>query len=498
MATNFYDVIIIGSELGGLAAAALVARRGYRVLVLGEAALPQSYHLGPFTLPRSPFAFAGLVSPAVRKVLGELGLAQILRRKLTALQPHYQIVLPDQRLDVCEDPDLNSRELEREFPRDQAAIAAYAPRVAAINQTLDALLDQDVTLPPDSFWERRDVAKVEAQLPSPDEDLLPGLPAGHPFRAVATAPAWLAADWDVASLGCVGTARLAEIHRGGVWRLEGGRDVLRQLLVERIQTHSGEVRERATPEEIIVKRGKVAGVKILERSEELGCDHVIAALPASRLLPLLPDGKPPKTLAKAAQAITPAGYRYTLNLVLSVAGLPEALGGAVCAIADPAQPLRGENALGLFVGDPDPEGRVVVSVQALAPPEAEHDPAILFQLRLALRARLDDVLPFHVEHLLAVDSPHDDAPPEGQVTTAVVRAPAPMEAVWASTLPRCLGVGAVGHDVGVKHLYLCGRQNLPGLGFEGELAAAWGCARLISAGETRKDLLKREVLLGRG
>jgi hypothetical protein len=497
MATNFYDVIIIGSELGGLAAAALVARRGYRVLVLGDAALSQSYHLGPFTLPRSPFAFIGLESPAVRKVLGELGLAQVLRRKLTALQPHYQVVLPDQRLDVCEDPDLNSRELEREFPRDQAVIGAYAPRVAAINATLDALLDQDVTLPPDSFWERRDVGKIEAQLPSFEEDLLAGLPAGHPYRAVAAAPAWLAADLDVASVGSVGTARLAEIHRGGVWRLEGGRDVLRQLLVERIQTHSGEVRERATPEEIIVKRGRVAGVKILERSEELGCDHVIAALPAARLLALFPD-RPPKALGKAAQAITPAGYRYTLNLVLSVAGLPEALGGAVCAITDPSQPLRGDNALGIFVGDPDPEGRVVVSVQALAPPEAEHDPAILFQLRLALRARLDDVLPFHVEHLLAVDSPHDDAPPEGQVTTAVVRTPAPMDAVWASTLPRCLGVGAVGHDVGVKHLYLCGRQNLPGLGFEGELASAWGCARLISAGETRKDLLKREVLLGRG
>jgi phytoene dehydrogenase-like protein len=98
MATNFYDVIIIGNELGGLAAAALVARRGYRVLVLGEAALSQSYHLGPFTLPRSPFAFVGLESPAIRRVLGELGLAQILRRKLTALQPHYQVVVPHHRI----------------------------------------------------------------------------------------------------------------------------------------------------------------------------------------------------------------------------------------------------------------------------------------------------------------------------------------------------------------------------------------------------------------
>ena len=63
---------------------------------------------------------------------------------------------------------------------------------------------------------------------------------------------------------------------------------------------------------------------------------------------------------------------------------------------------------------------------------------------------------------------------------------------------RVIGVDAVPHDSGIKHLYLCGRQNLPGLGFEGEIASAWGCARLIAAGETRKDLLKREVLLSRG
>jgi hypothetical protein len=498
MATNFYDVIVVGHELAGLAAAALVARRGFRVLVLGDTAHADSYRLGSYLLPRQPFAFTALESPAMRRVLGELGLAQILRRRLTPLKPHYQVVLPDQRLDISDDPDATSRELEREFPRDQAAIGAWLARAAEVSTATDALLELDVTLPPDSFWERRDVAKLEATLPRPTEDLLAAFPPGHPFRAVATAGAFIGSDLDLAGLGAVGLARLGEAHRAGVWRLEGGRDALRQLLIERIQTHSGEVRERATAEEIVIKRGRVAGVRVLERNEEVGCEHVIAALPLERLLSMLPEGKPPKPLARAAQALRPAGFRYTLNLVLTVAGLPEAIGGLVCAVADPAAPLAGDNALGLTVGDPDPEGRVTVSVSALAPPAAEHDPAALFQLRLAIRARLDEVLPFHGEHVLLVDSPHDDAPPEGQVAAAVLKPPTAMDAVWASELPRHVGVDALGHDTGIKHLFVCNRQNLPGLGFEGEIASAWGCARLIAAGETRKDLLKREVLLSRG
>lgn len=497
MAVNFYDVIVVGNELAGLAAAALVARRGYRVLLVGEAAQPEGYELGPLTLPRRPFVVVGLESPAVRRVLGDLGLAQILRRRLTALHPHYQVVVPGHRLDVSEDPDLNARELEREFPRDQEAISSYLAQAAEVSGTLEGLLDQDLTLPPDSFWDRREVGRVETRLPRADEDLLAGFPPGHAFRAAALAPALLASDLDPEALGPVGTARLSELYRTGVWRLDGGRDALRQLLIERIQTHSGEVRERATPEEIVIKRGRVAGLRLAERGEQIGCEFLVGALPVPRLLSLLPDGRPPKGLARAAEVLRPSAYRYTLNLVLTVAGLPEALNGVVFAAADPAAPLRGQNALGIFVADTDPEGRVVVSVTALAPATSDSDPAEACALRVAMRTRLEDVLPFYGDHILAVDSPHDDAPPEGQISTAVVRPPMPMDPVWVADEPLTLGVGALGHQTGVKHLLSCGRHNLPGLGFEGELASAWGCARLIAEGDARKDLLKREVLIGR-
>ena len=40
-------------------------------------------------------------------------------------------------------------------------------------------------------------------------------------------------------------------------------------------------------------------------------------------------------------------------------------------------------------------------------------------------------------------------------------------------------VSGLPHATGVKNLLLVGRENLPGLGLEGELVSGWGAARLV-------------------
>ena len=44
--TNFYDVIVCGGETSGLVAAALLARRGFRVLVVADEAEQAAFEAG--------------------------------------------------------------------------------------------------------------------------------------------------------------------------------------------------------------------------------------------------------------------------------------------------------------------------------------------------------------------------------------------------------------------------------------------------------------------
>ena len=65
MDTNFYDVIVCGAELAGLVAAALLARRGLRVLLLGHDTDRPSFDAGGVALSRGPALLPALESQPV-------------------------------------------------------------------------------------------------------------------------------------------------------------------------------------------------------------------------------------------------------------------------------------------------------------------------------------------------------------------------------------------------------------------------------------------------
>ena len=472
--SHYYDVVVLGPELAGALAGALLARRGFRVLV---ARTPEeeddAYAEAGHTLYRMAQPLVGIDAPGWRRVLTELNLTQSLRRRLVPQRPSFQVILPDARLDG--DAERASAEIERELPDGREPLDAFFARAETLGKVLDPLLTQDVTLPPDGFWERRELGRIRPHLPPPDGDLLPG--ASPKTRAFAFAPAALAGD--LVPPGPVAFLRQHDQWRRGAFRLPGGRDALRKLIHDRIATHSGEVTSLHI-RELALKRGKITGVVTHPRGETLGCGFVIAAMPTARLCALLGD-EAPKRLVQSALEVRPAAWRYVQNLVLAAEGLPEGLGDNAFVIGDPVAPLDGPNALALHPLDVGEAGRAGLQVIALA---RTQDPAALPALGEAVRARLrEQVMPFLDRHLVSLHSPH-----EGD-------APRPMEPVYETDEPGPLGVGATAIATGIKGLLLVGRQTLPGLAQEGELAAAWGAARLISLSEKKRDPLKREILI---
>jgi phytoene dehydrogenase-like protein len=510
--TNYYDVVVCGGELTGLVAAALLGRRGYRVLLVGNDADRATFDAAGHELSRASALLPPIGTPTVARVLQDLNCVQIVKRRAPALSPALQVVLPHHRFDVGADAEALGRELAREFGGERGAIEAALARVAQTSALVEPLLSTEITLPPDGFWERREVGRLESLLPKRGSDLCAPLPPGHPMRAVIEAPAMLAGAVAPGALPrpSVGVARAFELARQGLCRFEGGYGALHALFREKLETFSGERREKLLPVEVVMKRGRVAGVRVRPRDETIGCEHLVWAGSAAALYAICAE-KPARRGPGGGPGLRVEGYRYTVALLVGPEALPEGMGERVLLIGDPARPLVEENALAITVGQPGPRQpeHIPLWVECVVPaPPVDAGPGYLRALRGRVVERLETLMPFFRQHLVVLASPHDGLPPE-LPASAPKPAPAkkgassapppvptlPMPPVYGAEGDSPFDVAAIPHATGIKNLYLAGLENLPGLGLEGELVSAWGVSRLIAGGQPRRDPLRREVLI---
>jgi phytoene dehydrogenase-like protein len=502
MDTNFYDVIVCGGETAGLCAGALLARRGFRVMVLGHEPWSAAFDAGGVTLSAAPGLLPPLDEPPAARVLKELDVTALIKRKTASSETPFRLLLPGQRLDVGRDAAALEREIGRAFGAAGGAVGNVIERLRDAARLLDPLFASAITLPPNGFWERREVGRLRSLLPKPETDLFAPLPSEHPFRLMAVSPALHGAALVAHDVGPICAARAFEVARRGLLTFEGGLAGLQAMLLARLETFGADRRERLAPAEIVVRRGRVAGVRVRPRDETIGCHHLLWAGSAASLgAAIAPDVLAPNKRPPPARV---TGYRYGIAAIVEPGALPSDLPSRVLAIGDPSRALSEDNAIAITVGQPTPRDprRIPLWIECNVPAHlAEAGPSYLRALRGRVTHVVRRLLPDFARHMVLLASPYDGLPAEHRGTPvpettppAALPAAAP-PALVAFPPPRPLDVLGLPHATAIKNLFLVGRENLPGLGLEGELISGWGVARLVSSGPAKKHLSPRRILI---
>lgn len=514
MNEQHYDVVVLGRSVGALVTAALLARRDFRVLVLGQGARPPSYRLGRHVLRRSAFTLLAATSPAFRRVLGELAQTQAFRRRARPLDPMLDLLLPDRRLELPPDIELFTREIDREFPEVRRVVDDLYADLARVNAAADAAFERDAVWPPGTFWERRETGRLAATLPyareEPGRDLLGELPALHPYRDVAAILARFGTDLD-GPLPAFALARLHGAFTRGLYAFDRGEDELEELLLERIAAYGSTLRlgDRAT--RIVVRTAGVAAVVIDGDLAPTGATFVVSDGTGEDVAALAGGEGIVARAQREWPRIERTTGRFVVNVVVRREGLPSPLGREAILLRAP--PARGAP-LHLVRLDPSAEpdappeaaGEALLVTELLVPlsPPAAASTA---ELREAVVATLESHFPFLREHLVAIDSPNDGRPAwlfdahgwrgrRDVERRELVRGstPAePMAAVFTVTPPGWLGLGGEPVRGPVPRTFLVGRTVLPALGQEGQLIAAWGAARIITRTDRHKERMRRAM-----
>lgn len=501
--SSYYDVILLGTRLPALLAGAILAKRGFRVLILGQGVLAPTYEVAGSVFPRAPFTFLPANTPIVRKTLSELAVHQMVRRRMRVDDPGLQVVLPKHRVDLALDAEAMEREIDREFPEVKRPVEDLNRNVARLSEAFDRLTEKELVLPPETFFERREFARATAARPFTRRgdtwDPFSELAEDHPFRRVVTVPAQFASYLDPNQLAGMGLGRLYGSWLSGPPKIEGGYAWLRDAICEKIGTYSGEIRPRERADAILLRRGAAIGVRLAGSGEEIGCSFVLAGCSVAELLRLVPDRGVFEEVFERLGEPQPRFFRYTLNLRVRAEAVPAGMAREVFAIRATERPFGAENVLRVESHEPDDQGNRLLCVEALLPRRGIEDvPGYVEGVRERVLDSLRDLVPFLDDHLLAVDSPHDGRDLEDVANGRHVtpdepwsRGPSTMEVLYGYPVRGALGVCAMPIRMPIRRLLLCNDQVAPGLGLEGSFLTAWSAARIVTKADRKKEWMRR-------
>jgi hypothetical protein len=487
---RIYDVCVVGSQLGGVVAGALLARRGLRVLHVahddpGFHYLDQGYILpfGPAVIP-SPRQM-----PAAEAVLSELGLATDFSRALAPSDPDLQLLLPKHRVDLSREAAVLRTELRREWPQEAEPLEAGFAGLGTLFDFAGFFLRAAPPLPPDGFGERRAVKKaIKAASSAPGAPAEP-VGAARPFaaledhelvRSLHVAHRFLTyLDGEPSPLSLV---RLLGGAFRGTHRLPGGQGTLREMVRRRIAESRGELRggpgEPAVAVGLELEGGRVAAVRLADSPDAHVARAFIVATDADRLAALLPADVRASRDAAALGRIRPRRQLLTLNLIVKQTALPPALGENVLALRDARLGDGLENAVFLQVlparrdagrkgTDKAPAAEAVtdervVCASGFIPADVRGREAIA-AAAARIREAVADAIPFFERHLVAESTPLLAAPDRLDLP--------PVHPLYETDLEETLGVTGLPVRGAWKNLFFAGREVVPGLGIEGEFFA---------------------------
>jgi all-trans-retinol 13,14-reductase len=300
--SDSYDVVVIGSGLGGLTAGALAARAGKRVLLLErhdrfggaatvfgredltvEVGLHELDGLDPGDIKSGLFDKLGL-----RKHLDFVCVPQLYAVH-SCLLGEEPFVMPDGLEEA-------RRAMEERFPGHGAGLRRWFDTLDGIRRRLRVLTDNQRSLPwwllngpvfPLRFWpilahERTTVGGFLDRLFGEDEAVKVALCANYQYYAASVRE--LSLLFFAAGQG--------SYHRGG-WYVHGGSQALSDLLASQIREAGGETLTRRPAQRILVEGGRVAGVVHCDRkgrdSREAGAPVVFGNAAPHVLATMLDD-----------------------------------------------------------------------------------------------------------------------------------------------------------------------------------------------------------------
>ena len=381
-------VIVIGAGVGGLTAAALLAKRGFQVRVFDQAMIPggcaSTFKRNGFTFDVGATQVAGLEPGGIHhQIFSELDLDLPLA---TPCDPACAVYLPGETepINVWRDPKRWQAERQRQFPGSEP----FWRLMANLFRYSWAFQSRDPVLPPRNAWDlwqvikalRPDTLLTAPYLFSTVGQVLQGYGLGADQRLKTFLDMQLKlysqVDADETALLYAATALGVAQQPQGLYHLQGSMQVLSDRLVTALERNGGKLLLRHRIEHIHLEQGKATTVVI--RNPKTGevwtesAAQIVANVTVQNLVKLLGD-QAPKGYAHRVDKLPPGSGAFVIYLGVDQAALPTACPLHLQFLYDYDGPIAENNSLFVSVSRPGdgraPEGKATIIASSFTDPQ---------------------------------------------------------------------------------------------------------------------------------
>ena len=380
------QVVVIGAGIGGLTAGALLARRGYKVLILDQALVPggcaSTFKRRGFTFDVGATQVAGLEPGGIHKrIFDEL---EIELPAATPCDPACAVFLPGETepISVWRDPEKWAAERQRQFPGSEP----FWQLMTTLFNASWKFQARDPVLPPRNLW---DLWQLTSAVRPDTLITLPftfmtvgdalrgyGLYENQRLRTFLDLQLKLYSqvDADETALLYAATALGVSNEPQGLFHLKGSMQVLSDRLVEALEKYGGKLLMRHTVEHIEVSGGKATSVTI--RNQKTGevwtesADEVVANVTVQNLVKLLENNPETRKLVslqsykRRVDKLPPASGAFVIYLGVDQSAIPAGCPPHLQFLYDYEGPIGENNSLFVSVSHPGdgraPEGKATI------------------------------------------------------------------------------------------------------------------------------------------
>lgn len=490
--SQHFDVAVVGTQLSGIIAAALLAKRGRRVVLVDHGEQTNSYRRNGFRLPLVPTLVPNLDdSPPAKLVHQELALGPQLRAKLETPSTSFQAVMPGHRIDVRSNPEAWLGELKLEFPELVDQVRDFFTKLLEIDNEISAFLARQPKLLSTGFFEgfkiRRELSEMDhLDVPFEEHPIFQSIPTDHPVRELLLGPLSFFGNLSAQSPSAFHAIRLiARYYRGTVSFTDRLFDMA-DIFVKAADEAGVDVRRGALVKQIQPNGAKLHEIELADGRHSFTADFFIDNA-TSPFEDLLPQGKSQAKLAAERSVLRPVGSLMVLNILAKREVVPNGMAESVFLLngrqrqrgAEPADPplflrrypaQRIDSQLNRKVDD---DTHVVFSVACpVRTSEITRSPARFQALRAQMASRVARLVPFLNEFIVDQSMASDTASWDADTDLTRTIDPWALHPIYEPSERPVLGIAIKREKGYFKNLVRCGRDVIPGLGLEGEYVAA--------------------------